>query len=87
MAVVFQFLFVLINVYEIILFLRVLLSWFRMDPYSNPFARILYILTEPLLEPIRSILPPAGMIDFSPLVAFLLLVALQQVLGILAGGR
>ncbi len=80
MVPIIQFLFVLINVYQIILFLRVMLSWFRIDPYSNAFARLLYALTEPVLEPIRAILPPAGMIDFSPLVAFLLLAVIQMVL-------
>ncbi len=80
MNLIVQFLFVLINVYQIILFLRVMLSWFRIDPYSNAFARLLYALTEPVLEPIRAILPPAGMIDFSPLVAFLILAVLQMVL-------
>lgn len=80
MNLIVQFLFVLINVYQIILFLRVMLSWFRLDPYSNAFARLLYALTEPVLEPIRAILPPAGMIDFSPLVAFLILAVLQMVL-------
>jgi YggT family protein len=78
-SIVFQILLVLVNVYEIILLLRVLLSWFRIDPYNNPFARLLYRITEPVLEPIRSVLPPAGMIDFSPLVAFLLLMALQRI--------
>ncbi len=80
MNLIVQSLFVLINVYQIILFLRVMLSWFRIDPYSNAFARLLYALTEPVLEPIRAILPPAGMIDFSPLVAFLILAVLQMVL-------
>lgn len=80
MTLIVQSLFVLINVYQIILFLRVMLSWFRIDPYSNAFARLLYALTEPVLEPIRAILPPAGMIDFSPLVAFLLLAVIQMVL-------
>jgi YggT family protein len=79
----FQILRLLLQIYEIILLLRVLLSWFQIDPY-NPLVRILYTLTEPLLAPIRQILPPAGMMDFSPLVAFLLLFALQNVLSILA---
>jgi YggT family protein len=81
--ILFQILSLLIRVYEIILLLRVLLSWFQIDPY-NPIVRILYTLTEPLLQPIRQILPPAGMMDFSPLVAFLLLFALQNALSILA---
>lgn len=81
-----QLLGVLIDVYQIILLLRVLISWIRLDPYSNPFARILYQLTEPVLEPIRQILPSAGMFDFSPVVAFVVLFALRQVLAILAAG-
>ncbi len=76
----------LINVYQIILLLRVLLSWFRVDPYTNPVGRLLYALTEPVLEPIRQVLPSAGMMDFSPLVAFLLLFALRSVIVILAAG-
>jgi YggT family protein len=74
----------LITVYQVILFLRVMLTWFRIDPYTNPFARILYTLTEPLLEPIRAILPSTGMIDFSPLVAFLVLAVIERVLFALA---
>ena len=75
----------ILQLYSLILLLRVLVSWLRLDPY-HPAVRLLYSLTEPLLEPIRSVLPPTGMVDFSPMVAFILLVALQQVLSILAGG-
>ncbi|MBN1313430.1 MAG: YggT family protein [Anaerolineae bacterium] len=66
--------------------MRVLFSWLRIDPFTNPIARFLYSMTEPLLEPIRSILPPVGMIDFSTLVAFILIIALQQALSILTAG-
>lgn len=83
--VIFEVLLVLIDLYQIVLLLRILLSWFRIDPY-NPIARVLYALTDPILDPIRSVLPPAGMLDFSPLVAFLLLFALRNVLSILAAG-
>nr|MBN1228497.1 YggT family protein [Anaerolineae bacterium] len=83
MSTVITLIFIIINVYEVILLLRVMLSWFRVDPYANPFVRILYNLTEPILEPIREILPQSGMIDFSPLVVFVLLMALQQVLSAL----
>ena len=83
MNIVITLIFVVINAYEVILLLRVLLSWFRVDPYTNPFANILYKLTEPVLEPIRAILPQSGMMDFSPLVVFVLLMAIQQVLSAL----
>ncbi|NLH06858.1 MAG: YggT family protein [Chloroflexi bacterium] len=58
------------------------MSWFRPDPY-NPIVRFLYNATEPILAPIREALPATGGIDFSPLVAFLLLFALQRVITIL----
>ena len=61
----------------IALLARVLLSW--IDPMGN--MRITMIareITEPILAPIRSVLPNTGMIDLSPLVAFLLLQLLQN---------
>lgn len=85
MRTIIDVLLLLIDIYQIILLLRVLLSWFRVDPY-NPIARILYTLTDPLLDPIRQFLPSTGMLDFSPLIAFLLLFALRNVIAILAAG-
>ncbi len=72
--------------YAFLLILRSLLSWTQLDPYTNPIARFLYNVTEPILEPIRSILPSIGMIDVSPWIAFLLIVALRYALSILASG-
>ncbi len=54
------------------LFIRVIASWFGMGRY-NRFIRITYILTDWLVEPIQRVLPPMGMIDFSPLVAYFVL--------------
>lgn len=51
---------------------RVLLSWFPVDPH-NRFVIMLYQLTEPILGLFRSILPRLGMIDLSPIVAFIVL--------------
>jgi YggT family protein len=82
-ATIFSLINILLNVYYLILVARVLLSWFRVDPYS-PLVRFLYTVTEPILEPIRAVLPQTGMIDFSPMVAMVLVFALQQVLRILA---
>ena len=58
---------------------RVILSWFRFDPY-HPVSLFLHQVTEPILAPIRRLLPPTGMIDFSPLVALLLLQVVQMVI-------
>lgn len=58
---------------------RVLISW--IDPMGNMRATaILREITEPILAPLRSILPPLGMIDLSPLVAMLLLQLLHGML-------
>jgi YggT family protein len=51
---------------------RALMSWFS-PGFTNPVARFLYEITEPMLSPIRRILPRAGMFDFSPIVALVLL--------------
>ena len=61
---------------------RALLSWFPVRP-GNPFyalAVILHQITEPILAPLRRIIPMIGMIDISPLVAMLLLGFLQRVI-------
>lgn len=87
MSIIFQILDYMLTLYIVILLLRSLTSWMRLDPYSSDVVRFLYILTEPLLEPIRAILPSTGMIDFSPLVAMILIVILKQILSSLATGR
>ncbi len=51
---------------------RSLISWFPISP-TNSFARFLYDATEPLLGPVRRLLPRTGMIDFSAMAVILLL--------------
>jgi YggT family protein len=58
---------------------RVLMSW--VDPMGRTQAgRLLFQLTEPMLAPIRSVLPRTGMLDLSPLVLLLVLGVLLRVL-------
>lgn len=58
---------------------RVLASW--IDPQGNfPVTRVLHEITEPILGPIRSIMPNIGMFDFSPIVEMLLLQLLEQLI-------
>lgn len=52
--------------------IRVIGSWLSVGPY-NRWMRPMYALTNWLIDPIRRILPPMGMIDFSPMVAWLVL--------------
>jgi len=61
------------------LFIRIIGSWFGVGPHSR-WMRPVYRLTDWLIIPIRRILPPMGMIDFSPLLAWLLLVVMRYVL-------
>ena len=58
--------------------IRALISWVNPDPF-NPIVQFLHRTTEPILEPIRRFLPPMG-IDFSPIVAFLLIIFLKSFL-------
>jgi|SRR3990167_3062182 len=73
-------------VFKLIYFLiaiRILLSWFPVDPY-NDVIRTLYAITDPILEPLRRLPLNVGMIDFSPMIAFILLTFLDSfVVGIL----
>jgi YggT family protein len=61
--------------------LRVILSWaalaFPIDP-RNPLVAALNEITEPILAPLRSVLPRFGMMDFSPFVAMILLEFIAQ---------
>ena len=56
-----------INVLIIMIFIRAVLSWFSVSPY-NPVVRFLIAVTNPVLEPIRRILPRMAL-DISPLIA------------------
>jgi YggT family protein len=58
--------------------IRSLLSWFPIDR-NNPFARLIYQFTEPLLEPVRRIMPRTGILDLSAMVVIILLYVMIQV--------
>ncbi len=67
-----------ISIYNLLIFARVIMSWIIHDPY-HPIYRFLFSLTEPVLGPLRRIIP-SGMLDFSPIVAYFLLQILQNIL-------
>ena len=82
-----SFLLVVVNVLfrfaSLAILARVILSWLpmagmRVDPY-HPLIRFLYQITDPILNPIRRF-STFGMIDFSPIVALILLEIVQQIL-------
>jgi YggT family protein len=65
---------ILVQLYVVILFARAISSWFplRSDSPFIPVARFLNIVTEPVLAPVRRLIPPAGNFDMSFLVVALI---------------
>lgn len=67
----------LLNIYSFILFGRAIMSWF--DPtFSSQIGRILYDVTEPVIAPIRQVVPPIAGLDLSIMVTIFLVVILQR---------
>ena len=51
---------------------RALLSWFPISR-DNPFVRLVHQITDPLIEPVRRVMPRTGMIDLSPMVVVIVI--------------
>lgn len=62
----------LLALYSLLIFMRIIFSWVMVS-YSNRVMRFLVNTTEPLLGPLRRIVPPLGRFDISPIVAFIIL--------------
>ena len=58
---------------------RVIISWVR-PMGGDPLSNFLVQITEPILQPIRRVIPPMGMFDLTPMVALILLTVIQRVL-------
>jgi YggT family protein len=69
-------LYALLSLYSLLILLRILFSWVTVS-YSNRFMRFLVNVTDPLLVPLRRMIPPVGMFDISPIVAFFIIMLLQ----------
>jgi len=91
MTLIAEGLLVFIRIYYFIVFARIILSWVMMgaggtggSEMVNSIYRIVYGLTEPLLAPLRSVLPPIkmgmGYLDLSPIVLLILLRIVQQII-------
>lgn len=71
---------IILTVYMWIIIARALISWVNPDPY-NKIVIFLYRVTEPVLRPIRRIIPRHNLpIDFSPLIVLLIIIFLQYFL-------
>lgn len=72
------------EVYNWLIIARVILSWVQV-PY-NPLIRFIYEITEPVLAPLRRLMPQGSTVDFSPLIAILVLQLLQKLIVMLIAG-
>ena len=79
MSWLFSFIDLLFCALNLAILIRVVLSWVNVNPY-NPLVSFVYQITDPIIEPLRRIIPPLGMIDITPIIAMILLSVLQQVL-------
>jgi YggT family protein len=66
-----------LSVYIVFIFMRIVFSW-GMVSYSNRLMRFLVNTTEPLLGPLRRIIPPLGIMDISPIFAFIIIWLFQR---------
>ena len=69
----------LLDIYSLLVFGSVIISWVKLPP-DNPIASFIHSMTEPLLSPIRQIMPEMGGLDVSPLV---LLFGIRLVRGVI----
>jgi len=71
-AIIGYVIFGFLGLYTLAIFIRIIFSWLSMS-YANPLMRLLIKVTEPLMGPLRRMVPHIGMFDISPIVAFLIL--------------
>jgi YggT family protein len=73
-----MYLYYLLELFKWLIIIRAIVSWF-VAPYSeNPLVQLLRRVTDPILQPIASVIPSAGGFDISPLVAYFVIYLLQQ---------
>ena len=72
-----------LNIYLLVLLARAILSWvpMRSDGGLGGIQHVLYQLTEPLLAPLRRVIPPAGMFDLSFMVLFIAIIVIHGAIG------
>ena len=77
-----SFLYVLTTLYTLVIFAYIITSWLRLpySPWLNRIQRFLYDVTEPYLRIFRRLLPSMGALDFSPIIAVIVLWVIEQVL-------
>ncbi len=66
-----------LGIYSLLIFIRIIFSW-GMVGFQNRLMKFLVIVTDPLLLPLRRIVPPLGMFDISPIVGFIIIWLFQS---------
>jgi YggT family protein len=70
---------IICNLLSLAILARVLISWLNVDPY-HPAVTLINQITEPILKPLRDIIPPVGRLDISPIVALFILQFIERIL-------
>jgi YggT family protein len=83
---VVQFLVSVVQLYSLVVLVRVILTWLPNVSRSNSIVEFIYQITEPVLKPVREALPAMGSFDFSPIVVLIGLRILTVMLERMGGG-
>ncbi len=75
--IIVNFFNLLITVLYIAIIGRVILTWIPMGNPNNPLVVLIYQITEPILAPIRRVVPRMGMFDLTPMIAIIILGLIQ----------
>lgn len=84
MSNVAYFVWLIFQIVTFAIFFRVILSWFMVTPASTSgflvtIYNVLFQITEPILAPLRRIIPTIGMFDLSPIVAIIVLQVIGEI--------
>ncbi len=80
MVLVIQLIDLIFTLLTFAIIAHAIMSWLPADRYNNPIVRVLDQITAPILEPLRRVIPPLGMMDITPLVALIILQVLQALI-------
>lgn len=71
-----------INFFVLVIFISVILSWVAMGAGHNPMMDVIRQLSDPVIQPVRKIVPPLGMFDLSPMIVLFGLYFLKKLFGL-----
>ncbi len=74
-----QFTIVFLQILTWSIIARALMSWLPIDQ-GSPLVQMLFRVTEPIIDPIRRVMPSTGMLDLSPMIAIIVLIVMEQMI-------